>query len=982
MRDDDPKIPDNLRMKFPHLRPIKGVPSLITMNGFGVGLYGKRDFDQETETYIKTRCVCALFIPLFAIDAYRVADAGNRTWYFLGKESLSTFARSWNTAIGCLVAFAALAVGWDIHTSSPAYKAEQEIKRAAQLFKAGEIVKAAGIYRQQVSGPSGTVARKGLQESVEACLNSDKAQTVAAGLHLLVGVPANVNQPAPLVPDSFNRGMSLVAKFRPADPEGALSILAETSSLDPKSALVKPLKMELLKESITAKPENTNRVVELALLYEADEKLDECVTLLLPYKQKLGDSEGARILGQQLLSDGKNEDAYDLLFPYVQVRLQKLRRIESAYTNTIATISHRVVEELRAGQGDPSFYNKYEKATKAAKEEMVDDYIQARLQRDPGYQRAVADLKAANQIVHVTLDLGLVQLNRAQSLKGVAERKAELEAAEKTFLAISGLAGETDQYRMFLGQVYYWLGRADEGKKLFDQLLAARKRDYAVLMALSRTLRVVGENVQARALAEEAYRTAKTDTEKFAAAIARSLLFKDIEDQIAWLEKTDTNRIETQIELNSARGKQALLKGNKNLAADYLRKAITGYETQVKSSAMLNNCGLACFDLYEATGNLQDTRRGMSMLEDAIRMDPGNSILLHNTMYFLFSRAVMDVMQGAIRTELLGEQPGFEMLGYLYRDGTERTTIYQALRDNENMRKAVSYLDKVLLLAPKNIGEYATALTVHGSFRDLPELQRLQQRFRVAMPDQSEIRDATLSTYKGTKDKEALERLQTQIQTFENFIKQPAVQQHAGTLEHATLRLWELRQKAAIYGQSVDSAKLVESITAVHEKHKTSASHHALKAAYAFRANEELSKQSPEYAALAVQTQHVMSPEYLLAFIIEQNGRMAGLARKNGTVLKFLEVEQEIIEKFPSWVNIDDWALLRNVAPEIGVSLGKRYKENETGRLIDEIQFQLNPLNAAAVLEQYWTNKLLGDEKHAQEIYRQGISDGVPLPQL
>lgn len=174
MSADHKDIPDNIRQRFPNLKPLGGVPSLFTLNGFGLGMYGRRDFDAETQTYIKTRCICALFIPLFALGAYRVADAGSRSWFFFGRESLSHFARSCNIAIGIAFVFLGLAGGWGIYTSSPQYKAQQEIKQAAADLKAGDAIKAAGTYRRQLAGPAAPAARQGLKESLEAALQSEQ----------------------------------------------------------------------------------------------------------------------------------------------------------------------------------------------------------------------------------------------------------------------------------------------------------------------------------------------------------------------------------------------------------------------------------------------------------------------------------------------------------------------------------------------------------------------------------------------------------------------------------------------------------------------------------------------------------------------------------------------------------------------------------------------------------------------------------------
>ena len=66
---------DDLEAKFPDMSPISSPPTLFTMNGCGLTIYGNRDRDAATQTYVKTRSICLIFIPIIPIDAYRVADA-------------------------------------------------------------------------------------------------------------------------------------------------------------------------------------------------------------------------------------------------------------------------------------------------------------------------------------------------------------------------------------------------------------------------------------------------------------------------------------------------------------------------------------------------------------------------------------------------------------------------------------------------------------------------------------------------------------------------------------------------------------------------------------------------------------------------------------------------------------------------------------------------------------------------------------------
>ena len=75
MSTEQKKSLDYLYNKFPRMRPLNGAPSLFTVNGIGVKVYGRRDYDAKTDTFVKTRCLCVFFIPVFALDAFRVADA-------------------------------------------------------------------------------------------------------------------------------------------------------------------------------------------------------------------------------------------------------------------------------------------------------------------------------------------------------------------------------------------------------------------------------------------------------------------------------------------------------------------------------------------------------------------------------------------------------------------------------------------------------------------------------------------------------------------------------------------------------------------------------------------------------------------------------------------------------------------------------------------------------------------------------------------
>jgi hypothetical protein len=982
MNEDRAQVPDKLREKFPHLRPVIRAPVLWTVNGIGLTMYGKRDVDTETGTYVKTHCFCFLFVPLLALGAYRVADA-QRGWYFLGKDRLSSFAASCNVGLVLLGLLFASILAQHAYTTSPDYQARQKLKQAAAALQAGDAPKAAGWYRQVAEGPARTAeGRQGLSLAIEACLTNAAPEKVAAGFRVLAGLPKHLHSPEPLVPQAYQRGLAAIERFRASDPDGAVSILQQVAPFAPTNTPLRPLEMELLKAAIAAKPGNTNRVSELAVIYEEQKQLPECYALLAPYQAQLGATEGARILGQHLLEGGQYEKAYGLLFPYVQERLAKLRAVESNYTNAMAKAYHRAIENLNEGNAGQAFYNKYEQASKSEKEAMVEAYSEKWMREEPAFQRAVAELQSANRIVHVTLDLGIVQLNRAQALTEPDARKAELEAAEKTFLAIRGLAGDTDEYRMFLGQVYYWLGKGKAGQELFDKLLAAHDRDYLILVEVGQTLREVGEETQARELVEEAYRKATKDQDRFQAASLRARLQKDLDDHITWMERSDPKDSTIVVELNTARGERALRDGNRESAARFLKQAIAGYQNLPQNSANLNNCGLAYLSLYDVTGDLEDHNRGLALMEQALTMNPGNSVLLVNITHLLATRAYMDVVGDAIRFGALKETPTREMLWHLYRNEAERAQVMDRLRQDEHLKKMLVYLDKGLLLAPKNPLLYHLGLHFQQAFRDEAELRKLQQRLVQAAPDLADTRRQTLDTYRGTRDQKELARVQGELRRYETLVDSPEVKPYPLTLEFVQTELCGLRQAAAYYGAPLDSAKLLADATASYQRQPNAASLHALIAANFIQAGEQLKQQSHEYAQLAAATRRALSPRTLIACLLERNGPLADQLRKNPDVARALARLKEHGRALPSAREMDEWALFATTDKAEAALVAETLKNNQAGRLADELQFQLNPLSGTAVLEQYWFRKLNGDEAGATRLYQQALKDGVPLPPL
>ena len=87
----------NVRL-YGDLTPIDSAPSLYTINGCGVTLYGNTDPDPDSGSYMATYYFVLVMIPIFPICRYRVISTGGSSYRFLGKGKLRTFDK-WHIAI-------------------------------------------------------------------------------------------------------------------------------------------------------------------------------------------------------------------------------------------------------------------------------------------------------------------------------------------------------------------------------------------------------------------------------------------------------------------------------------------------------------------------------------------------------------------------------------------------------------------------------------------------------------------------------------------------------------------------------------------------------------------------------------------------------------------------------------------------------------------------------------------------------------------
>lgn len=971
----------DLQKKFPNMTPVGSSPTMFQINGCGFALYGRRDVDEETGAYVATWCVSFLFVPLIALRAYRVARA-ERGWYFLGREPLSQFAKVWNLALLGIVLVGVGISSWVAYTGTPAYKAKQQMAEARQLVGEGKLVRAAEIYqRLSVAGAEqsaeATTAIKGLVE-VEA---QKSPLEEAAGVFAAAAQVARRGQGVAAA-DVVEKALVAVAGRGDWEPRGGIAVLDAVRPLTVDTRKIDDRRFSLLKKWAEGEPQNLDVVIPLASLYEQRNQLDEAKKLLLPVKDKLGEGEGARVLGTVWAREQDYDGAYALLWPYVKGRLDKLHVAERDSESLFQRLWDKEIDLLKRDKGPRDFYQKLDAASDAQKQTLVREYVNGQIKDDPQFALSQETLEKAASVVPVALELGIVMLERAQHQPDPAVRKTQLESAEQVFLAVGGVAGESDAYRMSLGQVYYWLGKQADGKKLFDELLAAKGRSSDALLGVADKMRDLGAESEARTLAEEAYAKGSGNDQRYAAALFRSLCAKDgdEDDEIAWLNKADTTMPHVKARLAATMGEKAMKEGHDAEAASQFRAAIAAYGAMPRTASTLNQTALACFSVFQLEGDHQMLERGVDSFQQAVDLSPSDPILLYNAGVTLESAALGEVIGGEIDLHLLRETGKVSLFRYLYRDQAGHDAVVARMRAHPGVNRAISFLEKVMVLAPKNTRAYDALYEIRQFYNDEAGLQDLEQRIKAADIDTSDRIASMKEHISGAKDDKFRMALSSDVKRDEALI---AAARAKGSRTAAVALSHHVEQVLALdqFTGMTDADQVVAMAEEADRLAPSSSTSGTVMAARLFRAQQRLSRTDPAFREFANKYNRSLGSTYLMAVAAGETGPLQREVLADPDVRQVVERVRAEAGLFPEGRSPFEWELLRAADAQAAEQAAEAIRHEPWKVVEQSIANRLRPASAAEAVETNWLMQVLGRPEDGRAVVSHVAALGIPVPQ-
>jgi tetratricopeptide (TPR) repeat protein len=985
----------DLESKFPDMRPLKIAPSMTSLLGCGFRLYGARNHDVDTNSDVRTHYFCLFFLPVLALGAYRVTPAGpawsylgrlpvselgkiNGGWYFFGRVPLAATPKLCNILLFAALLAAAGFLAWDKYTHSESYRAGQKMAEAERLAGEGQVAAAARLYGEVAQGGTGYASEA--MARIKGLLDGPAAKAVPKEAAVAFQVAAGLRHRPGAVGDLFDRGMKLAEKHSQADPRGALLILDAVTPLATDAKALAAARRRSLERLVLKEPTDPKPAVELAVLYEASGEGKKCEKLLEPHRHRLGNGEGARILGQIDARKGRTEEAYALLAPYVESRLRNYQEAETRYKDAFKEADERIINQLKNRQLPDFPYDRYRVAAPQEREAIVNEYMTNKLKADPTIQAAREAYQKEAGVVPVAFDLGMVLLRRAQTHLDFDKRRQDLQKAEKMFLDIRGAAGQDDQYRLSLAQVYYWLGKHDEGRKLFDQVLANQKRSFTILLSVARLLREVGGVSEARALAEEAYNKEPDQRKKYQAAIQRAFMNIDLDDDILWLGRADPNDFQVQASLHLAKGNKATQEGQDAKAAEHYQKAIDIYARQPVEAAVLNNGANAYAALYAVTGKAEALDKAAAMYEKAVSLQPSNSILLSNAARSALEVAFRDIIGPAVDLRTLKTGGSLSLLAFLYNDRAGRDKYIAKVRKHAGVAKARRYYERLLVLAPKRPGNYSTLAGLHQYTHDLAALRALARRLAEVSLDLADQTREALKGYKGEYDEKNRKEWKAAEKRFADLVSATRKKPGGTTFAIAADHLISTRLALDTVGVAVDFDDLVALAEEADKAAPSSATRATLKAALLARASRTLAGQQADYQAMVKRALRSLGTSYLIPVALGREAKLRDAVLANKDVQRAIVLVKEDADRFPDRFDTWSWAMLQNSYPEEAKHMAETIRKDEPGKIGRSMDLKLSPVSAAGVFRVYWAQQIIGKGPEDIDVLKACARRGVPLP--
>ncbi len=963
---------ETLEMRFPELDFRRTSPGLFRLNGCGLGLYFSKDRDRETGTYVKSHCACVLWIPIFPIAEYRVADADGGGWYIVGRNPLNGLHRAVRGIALAAVALVVAGIAFSMYTSSDSYQDAKALDRGTELVDRGDLDDAARTYRR-LAKRGGDVAVSAREEltALVAKVGPDTDVEMARIVFESAHTPGDGL--GPVVPSVWSNAVAWVGKNDALRTREALDALELFSSVAEDEAAVSTAQRDLLERIVSSRPTDIDAASELAVLLESGEELARAVSILEPHALRLGAREGARVLGQAYAAMGRFEDALPLLQGYTNARLATLSKEGPAFEEAIARAQKRAFAHLDRGNAKAAWYQAYDRASEAEQQEMIAAQVSKLLEDDDQFVAARTRYVEASAVVPVAMDLGIVRMQRAHGMTDEFAARREMEAAEQTFSAIHGAAQGDPDFLLASARVAFWLGKRDQCRALLDEVLVVGGEAFDVRYAVGGVLRALGESRAALETWEAAYSVATSDEEKQEVASSIGAILGDPHEASKWFQRSDPDDPLVRALHADCRARLAMLAGDLVAARREFTACIEAYDRLPRSAVTLHNSGVAAYSLVSITGEVALLDDAVKRLRAGLAEMPTDVSVMTNTARALATSAWSHALAGDIdlRTGLR------TLISLSYDNAEQRGSLRASVRESAEMQEATQILERALALGARGVPVITLRAEIANDFDDVARLRALLARVIDGGVELANAEDAHAAARAAAADTTSLGKL---IAESERSLAESRAEKGSPTRVALRLTMLQLQRAAVSQGIDGDLNTVDQLAQALYREHPSSSTRATVSRTAGLQLHTALLASNERYASEWKRCSVHVDVTGFLAEALHRDEALRSKAVTTPEFQRLLGLYDESARRFPRSESPRRWAITRFGTSEQAARALASVRANETGPLSTQIHHHCAPHQLSAALAEAWRRRVSGDESGADAVLDGCAALGAPIP--
>lgn len=465
---------------------------------------------------------------------------------------------------------------------------------------------------------------------------------------------------------------------------------------------------------------------------------------------------------QELLANAHG-DAGDLvkadaiLTALVDERLPAFQDAQRAYETIAEATQRKITANLQLDIVPPDLQRRLTGITdEDKKRDVFQAWLGEKMESDPDLAGVRSEYLMRGAAVPASLALGMIKLQRAASASG-DERKALLDQAERSFLAIRNEAAGDPRFHLALAQVYHRLGKTEEGEKEMASVL--ERKDPALELRVADTYRSLGLHSRARQVARAVYDRSTADAPvRYEAAQSLSVLVTELDEEEDWLRRSDPDSPVVRNSLAHVQGERLLRDGKAAEADQKFKQCVEFHARTAKTRAVsANNAATATMYRYTATGDPAHLRAAAAYLEDAVRLEPDQALILGNLAGVLMEIGYVSMLDKWIDTRTLALDPGdVRTLARSVLDGPLAPEAVEALRKDASFQRSLEVSRKLQVLAPQMRSAYRIPIAWFDVTRDVKALEELDKRLEMLPGSSDADADLRAKWLSGEQDESTL----------------------------------------------------------------------------------------------------------------------------------------------------------------------------------------------------------------------------------